>query len=266
MNPLLINALWFFVIYAFLGWWLEVTFQAVTTGKFINRGFLNGPVCPIYGFGMITLLFFLSPLTNHLIGLFIGAVLLTSALEFMTGFLLEQLFKDKWWDYSDRPFNLHGYICLSFSLMWGLAAVFVIQLIHPFVAKFISLLDNQIGRFVLFVLILYFIADFIVTLFSILKIQKRFIILDEMAERLHLYAEEIGGDIYSKTTFVMDRVDKVIDDYAETKEKTTDLNIPELKQMRSKLEARKDFVHQRLEKAYPNLKEKLENFGPNKKS
>lgn len=259
MDYSLVNFLWFFVIYAFLGWWLEVTFQTVTVGKFINRGFLNGPVCPIYGFGMVTLLYFLSPFTNNLLFLFVGAVILTSVLEYITGFVLEKLFNDKWWDYTDMPFNLHGYICLSFSLAWGLAAVFVIQLIHPLVEKFSSLLDNQIGNFILFVLILYFIADFIVTLFAILKIKKRFTLLDEMTQRLQLYSDGIGEDIFKKTSFVLDTANKVI------KEDRKDIDIPELQDMRDKLTARKDYVHKRLENAYPNLKEKLASFGNGRK-
>lgn len=265
MDYSLISYLWFFVIYAFLGWWLEVSFQTVTVGKFINRGFLNGPVCPIYGFGMVTLLYFLSPFVNSLIMLFIGAVILTSVLEYITGFVLEKLFHDKWWDYTEMPYNLHGYICLSFSLAWGLAAVFVLQLIHPVIEKFSSLLDNRLGNFILLVLVLYFIADFIVTLFAILKIKKRLTLLDEMVERLQLYSDGIGEDIYKKTSFVVEAVNKAILEYEETKEDGEDIDIPELQDMRDKLTARKDYVHKRLEKAYPNLKEKLASFGNGRK-
>lgn len=261
MDYSLLNYLWFFVIYAFLGWGLEVTFQTVTVGKFINRGFLNGPVCPIYGFGMITLLYFLSPFRNNLVLLFIGAVILTSILEYITGFVLEKLFDDKWWDYSDLPFNLHGYISLSFSLAWGLAAIFVIQLIHPAIEKISSLLDNGLGNFMLFILILYFLADFTVTLLSILKIKKRFSILDDMTNRLQLYSDGLGVDIYKKTTFIVDAANKAILEYDETKEKQEDIDISELRSMRNQLTARKDYVHKRLENAYPNLKEKLTIFG-----
>ncbi len=103
-----INYLWFFIIYAFLGWWTEVAFQTVTKGKFINIGFLNGPVCPIYGFGMIILLYLLGSLTDKILLLFIGSVLFTSILEYITGFILEKVFNDKCWDYSDKPFNIKG--------------------------------------------------------------------------------------------------------------------------------------------------------------
>lgn len=144
--------------------------------------------------------------------------------------------------------------------------MFVIQLIHPVIEKFSSFLDNRIGNFILLVLVLYFIADFIVTLFSILKIKKRFKLLDEMVERLQLYSNEIGEDIYQKTNFVVEAVNKVILEYEETKEEREDIDISEIQNMRDKLTARKDYVHKRLENAYPNLKEKLTSFGNGRNS
>lgn len=256
------NYLWFFIIYAFLGWWIEVAFHAVTKGKFVNRGFLNGPVCPIYGFGMIILLYFLSPLTDNFILLFVGSVILTSALEFVTGFILEKVFNDKWWDYADRPFNIKGYICLSFSIMWGLAAVFVINIVHPPISNFISFFDNKIGSILLILLTAYFIADFIVTILGILNINKRFRLLEEMAARLKLYSNEIGEDIYKKVSSIVETTDKINKEIEDSKSRfetsiEKDFDIPELQKKYDKLIHKKHFVHKRLQNAYPNIKEKL---------
>ena len=113
--------LWIFFIYSFLGWCTEVSYAALVTGKFVNRGFLNGPVCPVYGFGVVIVLSILVPLKGNLLVLFIGSVVLTSLLEWLTGFLLEKIFHQRWWDYSDQPFNIGGYICLRFSIAWGFA-------------------------------------------------------------------------------------------------------------------------------------------------
>lgn len=110
---------WYFVIYAVLGWVVEVCFCSINTGGFVNRGFLNGPVCPIYGFGMVAVLVCLWPLRHNIPVLYAGAVLLTSALELVTGWVLKKLFHTSWWDYSNMRFNLGGYICLRFSLVWG---------------------------------------------------------------------------------------------------------------------------------------------------
>lgn len=98
--------LWIFFVYAFLGWCTEVGYAALRTGRFVNRGFLNGPVCPIYGFGVIIVLWVLEPLAEHILLLFLGSVVLTSALEWVTGLVLEKLFHQRWWDYSDEPFNV----------------------------------------------------------------------------------------------------------------------------------------------------------------
>ena len=103
----------FFLIYSCLGWCLEVIYAAVSTGQLVNRGFLNGPVCPIYGFGMIIVLFTLSPLADNLLLLYIGGVILPSVLELAGGWALYKLYHTRWWDYSDFPFNIGGYICWS---------------------------------------------------------------------------------------------------------------------------------------------------------
>lgn len=115
----------FFLIYSCLGWCLEVIYAAVSTGQLVNRGFLNGPVCPIYGFGMVIVLFTLSPLANNLLLLYLGGVILPSVLELVGGWALYKLYHTRWWDYSDFPFNIGGYICLEFSLLWGVGTVVV---------------------------------------------------------------------------------------------------------------------------------------------
>ena len=98
----------FFLIYSCLGWCLEVIYAAVSTGQLVNRGFLNGPVCPIYGFGMIIVLFTLSPLADNLLLLYLGGVILPSVLELVGGWALYKLYHTRWWDYSDRKWNLDG--------------------------------------------------------------------------------------------------------------------------------------------------------------
>lgn len=105
---------WIFIIYAFIGWCTEVSYAALDRGIFVNRGFLNGPYCPIYGCGVVIVVAVLTPLKDNLLILFIGSFLLTSILEYITGYLLEKVFHNQWWDYSDKPFNIHGYVCLKF--------------------------------------------------------------------------------------------------------------------------------------------------------
>ncbi len=119
----------YFFIYAFIGWVVEVSYHAVTKGKFINRGFLAGPYCPIYGFGAISVIYFLTDIAekNKLV-LFLGSMLIATLIEFVAGFLLEKIFHERWWDYSDRKLNIGGYICLEFSAIW--ASYYTKQSIH----------------------------------------------------------------------------------------------------------------------------------------
>jgi hypothetical protein len=123
----LYHILAYFLIYSCIGWCLEVIYAAATTGQLVNRGFLNGPVCPIYGFGMILVLFFLTPLEDDLLLLYIGGVILPSALELVGGWALYKLYHTRWWDYSDFPFNIGGYICLEFCLLWRRRLLWSVQ-------------------------------------------------------------------------------------------------------------------------------------------
>lgn len=102
---------WIVLIYSCLGWCSEVAFAALRRGVFVNRGFLNGPVCPIYGFGVLLVLLVLEPVKENLALLFFGSMVFCSLLEFIVGFAMERIFHDKWWDYSENPFNHQG-LCM----------------------------------------------------------------------------------------------------------------------------------------------------------
>ena len=115
-----LQLLLYFFLYAFLGWCAEVAFAAVTTRQLVNRGFLNGPQCPIYGFGMVALLVVLGPWRQNLPAVFFGSMVLATLVELVGGWLLYRLFHTRWWDYTDQRWNLGGYICPKFSLLWGL--------------------------------------------------------------------------------------------------------------------------------------------------
>ena len=164
MEHSLYAILWYFLIYAFLGWCLEVVFCTLRTGKWVNRGFLNGPVCPIYGFGMVIVLMALEPLADRPLALFVGSALLTSALELVTGWALKTLFHTTWWDYSKQKFNLGGYICLKFSLAWGLVGMFAVKVLHPPVNRFVEWMPRPVGLALLVLWMAVFVADVAVTL------------------------------------------------------------------------------------------------------
>lgn len=184
--------IWLFFIYAFLGWCIEVIYAGVNQKIFVNRGFLNGALCPIYGFGVLTVLFFLLPLRENLLLLYVGSVLLTSLLELVTGFLMEKLFHHRWWDYSDDPFNIGGYVCLKFSLLWGLACVMIVYVVHPLIMNLLAFVPDKISTPFLLVCSGAFIADIVVTVARVAKLNQRLQQIDEVAHALRMVSDAIG--------------------------------------------------------------------------
>lgn len=186
---------WYFLIYAFIGWCAEVSYAAATLGKFVNRGFLNGPLCPIYGFGVCFVILCLTPLRTVPPLLYIGAVLITSLLEFVTGWLLERFFHQKWWDYSDKKFNVKGYVCLSFSIIWGIGCMAVIYLVQPSVSALIGRIPRSAGNVLLIIFGIMLAADMLGTLAEVMRLNHTLRLIREVDEQLHRISDRIGENI-----------------------------------------------------------------------
>lgn len=187
--------IWFFFTYAFLGWILEVVFAAVNRKQFANRGFLNGPLCPMYGCGMVFLLIFFRGLLDNLVFLFIGSFVVTSLLELLTGMFMEKLFGRKWWDYSGYKHNVGGYICLRFSLVWAAGAVVFMRWVHPFLYRLIELIPGLVGRIILIVFSVCFVFDSLVTTGALLKINRQSRRIQVFAEGINKLSGKMGGAI-----------------------------------------------------------------------
>lgn len=159
----------YFFVYSFLGWVCECLYCGIPQRRFINRGFLAGPYCPIYGWGALLVLYVLSPFRDHLLLLFAAGMILTSALEYITSFVMEKLFHSKWWDYSEQPFNLHGRICLKNTLLFGVMGVFVVRFAHPLIERGVAVLPLplQIASAIVFSVV--FLWDNVHTFHAILR-------------------------------------------------------------------------------------------------
>ena len=181
-----------FLIYSFLGWCVEVSFVAVTTGRVVNRGFLNGPVCPIYGVGMLGALLLLEPVADNLVLLFFLGMLLCTLVELIGGWILEKAFHTRWWDYTDKPFNLGGYVCLGFSIMWGFAVTFAVRLIHPLIFSLVCWLPHLVGWILIGVLYVLFIIDFVLTLITVIGLRKQLGELERVGQALHTVGDTIS--------------------------------------------------------------------------
>jgi uncharacterized membrane protein len=153
----------YFLIYSFIGWCIEVTYYFCVKGYYVSRGFLVGPFCCIYGCGGLLIVLFLKRFKHNPVILFVSAAAVTSALEYITGYLLEKFFNNKWWDYSEQPLNLSGYICIKNSLYWGIAAVILLYFIHPFIRFAATAFLYYSKPFIIYIIIFYFVSDIIIS-------------------------------------------------------------------------------------------------------
>ncbi|MDL2325293.1 hypothetical protein LJC61_09165 [Ruminococcaceae bacterium OttesenSCG-928-A16] len=241
----LYQVLWFFLLYSFIGWCSEVIFKSVSTGKFVNRGFLNGPVCPIYGFGAVAVVLLLHPVQQNLFFLFVGSVLVTSVLELITGYVLNVLFHTKWWDYSEKPLNIGGYICLQFSLVWGLACVLLIRVIHPLIDGFVQIIPRTIGQVLLLVAMAILLADVIVTVAAITKLNRSLGAITEIANSIHKRSDKLAESIGNTAISAADRIN-----LEEQRQKLT----TQLDESKGRVMAAVDEGHEKLNSALDSLK------------
>ncbi len=229
------------VIYSFLGWLCECIYCYILDGKLVNRGFLYGPFCPIYGFGALSIIYSLQWVPQTVTAIFIGGMVVTSALEYVTSCVMEVVFNDKWWDYSDRKLNLHGRICLLNSTLFGILCVVLMFDLHPMVSKWISPFNADFKAGFVAALFLYFSVDFGATLYHVLGINIR---LDKL-EKIRHELEARHAQLDEKLNF------------AEFSERLKELDLKdELVELFQNTLKRTDFIERRLLSAFPNMRNK----------
>jgi len=134
----------YFFLFAFMGWLMETLYAIFTLGHFVKRGFLYGPICPIYGYGALMLILFLGKYRRKDIKLFVYAGIIFSTFEYLVSYCLDALFSMHWWDYTNEFFNLNGRISIFYSIAWGIIAILFINHAYPFLKKKINLLLSKI--------------------------------------------------------------------------------------------------------------------------
>lgn len=205
---------WYFLIYSFGGWIVEVIFHAVSLGKVVNRGFLNGPVCPVYGFGVLSVFAAINLMQNsgqklNTMEIFLFGVILATLVELLAGWILDRCFHARWWDYSSKPFNFRGYICLEFSLIWGLAILFVVHIFQTFVDHHtVQSLSPRVGWILLAILYLLYLADFMVTLAIIQGFNKNLTRLDQIQSDMRIISNHISERVGGRTLETAQIVDE----------------------------------------------------------
>lgn len=236
----------YFLLYAFIGWVVEVVYHVVAAGKIINRGFLNGPLCPIYGCGIVAVLWVLSPVMNSTLLLFVGGMFLTTFIELVGGWALDKLFHMRWWDYSKEPMNLGGYICVKFALAWGFGVVFVIRLVNPPIDGMIRHVSSYtLGRILIILLLAVLFADIVATVVTILHFNKQLARIDRLGREIHKVSNALTESIGEASMTGAQKIGEARVQAALGKAEISDI-------ITKKLTAHKIFGYGRILAAFPN--------------
>ena len=254
---------WFLwlMIYSVIGWVYESTICSIGQRKLINRGFLNGPYCPIYGTGAVLVLLVLGRIQNPVLLFFAGAVL-TCSLEYLTSWLMEKLFHARWWDYSKRKFNIGGRVCLIGAVVFGAFSVVLILVLHPFIKSLTDRLTDPSLNIICAMLFVGIVSDLIVTVkgllgthavfaeYAVLLQQKR----REISEKLRLGAEEGRERIRELSAEERMKLREAAELGAEEREKIRRTTEEERERFYAKLQMRLNAQQRRTINSFPQWK------------
>ena len=193
-----------FLIYSFIGWTIEVVVTFNKDKKFVNIGFMLGPYCPIYGFSSIIMILYLSRYRKSFITVFLQAVVVCSIMEYLVSYIMEKLFKARWWDYSNRKFNINGRVCLENSIWFGLLGALLIYIINPFLSNIISMISDNTLIIIGSILLVIFIVDLIISLNVTIKIKNtitKLIKKDSTEDFNHKIKEIINSKLLNRRLF-----------------------------------------------------------------
>ena len=193
-----VRTLYWFFLYGCIGWGVEVVYAAIKEHKLVNRGFLCGPICPIYGCGMVVLnwtVALLAPAGEgknvSAVAVFFVGMVLTTAIELVGGWALFKIYHIRWWDYSNMKFNIGGYICPQFSLLWGLGSVLMIKVVHPLLARGSNPMPFKAMLILDIVLFIFFVVDVIVSTAAAIGLNKYLREIDELRARLRVTSDKL---------------------------------------------------------------------------
>lgn len=259
MNEFIKIVLLFF-IYSFIGWLWETVYCSLKARKFVYRGFLVGPYCPIYGFGILGVLYFLEPLKQNIVILYLLSTVLVTILEYITSYGLEKMFHASWWDYKDVPLNINGRVALPVSLFWGIGCVLIVRVIHPKVMLFEDFLSKKFGILLPIILLLLIMTDLIYTLGNMQAFKKVTAqistAIEERKQELETVLTEKRDELSSNLSELKETVSEGINERKQAK--TTERNslMEEFKETPAikKLVTHLNYNQKRWVRNYPKLK------------
>lgn len=252
-----------FIIYSFFGWLWETCYVSVKKGELVNRGFINGPLCTIYGFGAVAVYLILKPVSDSLVWLFLGGIVVATLLEYITAVLMETIFHTSWWDYSDKKFNFQGRICLGASLGWGFFSILLFRVLHPAVERIVALYPVKVGEAAVCIIGAAYAVDFGFSAAAAFHLHERIPAWEQALDQMQ-------GELLVKVREKMSTLEKSrglslvgVKEHLEDMEFLKDLEKKReamMQEMSSDLQKRKEsmaamFGHnaRRFVKSYPNL-------------
>jgi len=183
--------LFYLIVYSFFGWILESVFKSILQRKWVNSGFLHGPLCPIYGFGALIMILFLGEFENNIVLLFLASFILLSIWEYIVGVYLEAVYKTKYWDYSNNKWNINGKVCLQNSFYWGILGVAFTKLVHPAISMVVEEIPIDIILYVNIFAYLALIVDTIASTVKVKTMSKKIEELNQLKEKIAEKLEEL---------------------------------------------------------------------------
>ena len=191
-----------FFIYSVIGWLWETIICSIHEKKFVYRGFLSGPYCPIYGFGALSFLLLASPFKGSWVGLFIAGTIIASVLEYITSYALEKSFNAKWWDYSDHKYNLNGRIALIPSLFWGFLSLVLIYFVNEPIHNLGDTIYQNFSIWPSLIIAIVMLADLTTTVVELVGFKK---LMRDLSKELDSYKDKIQWTIDDYVNFLAER-------------------------------------------------------------
>ena len=215
----------FFYIYSFFGWIFECVYCSIHEKKLINRGFMSGPFLPLYGFGAVGIIIITLPIRGHVILMSLCGMVSAGLLEYVTGYVMERLFKVKYWDYTGRFLNVHGYICFASVACWGVMTYLVVNIAQVRLIKLIRMIPQIYIRSIVFVITPCMAVDFVMSFHAAMRLREFLENHEKLQEELHKLAlkkDELEAFFKEAQDAVMETVDSMIESMDNAVEETMD--------------------------------------------
>ena len=252
----ILDFIFYFFFYSFIGWFFESCYCSIRPKKWVNRGFLRGPICPIYGTGGLVMMICLLPLRhitenlylNELL-IFIAGAILCDIVEFMTSYIMEKLFNARWWDYSNKKFNIQGRICLTHTFYWGTCSCLFVFILEPIMNLYlvgqVSESSRNILTYIFLTVFAFDLLDTVIHALGIRDISSKFM---KLSEEISEFAIQVYSTVGGKSENESEAMKKELNEKFDELRSNYDKFKSDLKDIKSKSK-------KRLFKAFPFLKD-----------